>query len=137
MLPLVPANKLPIPFTPPLEKIVASIDGVIFNVVALAEPTQATKAIETKILFIFLVLNGKALDGIDAIEHVARQIVDMTAQWMPFVIERACAYRARLHEHRALHGRPMTDALVTFYDGVATLFRGGSFGGLRVTAKRA
>ena len=62
---------------------------------------------------------------------------DMTGQWMPFVIERATAYRARLDEHRALHGREMTDALDRFYDGVATLFRGGSFGGLRVTAKRA
>ena len=62
---------------------------------------------------------------------------DMTAQWMPFVIERAAAYRARLHEHRALHGREVSDALDGFYDGVATLFHGGRFGGLRVTAKRA
>ena len=61
---------------------------------------------------------------------------DMTARWMPFVIERAAAYRARLPEHRALHGDDVTDALDNFYDGVATLFRGGSFGGLRVTAKR-
>ena len=62
---------------------------------------------------------------------------DMTAQWMPFVIERASAYRARLPEHRALHGRDVTDALDDFYDGVASLFRGGSFGGLRLVAKRA
>ncbi len=61
---------------------------------------------------------------------------DMTAPWMAFVTERAAAYRARLDEHTALHGREVAGGLDSFYDSVATLFRGGNFGGARVTARK-
>ena len=61
---------------------------------------------------------------------------DMTDRWRPYVIERAAAYGERLHEQAALHGREISDALDNFYRGVATLFAGGAFGGLRITARR-
>ena len=59
---------------------------------------------------------------------------DMTAPWTAFVTERAAAYRARLDEQTALHGREVSGALDTFYHTVVALFRGGNLGGVRVTA---
>ncbi len=61
---------------------------------------------------------------------------DMTAPWMAFVTERASRYRARLDEHTARHGAEVAGGLDSFYDSVVALFRGGNFGGARVTARK-
>ncbi len=75
-------------------------------------------------------------DNLEAAGFSDIHLEDMTSRWTPYVIERAAAYRARLPEQTALHGVETAAALDNFYGGVATLFAGGAFGGLRLTAKR-
>ena len=73
------------------------------------------------------------------LEHagfIGIDIEDLTASWTDFVSERARAYRDNREHEVALHGAEVFAGLDDFYSSVASLFHGGNFGGVRVSARK-
>ena len=59
------------------------------------------------------------------------EIVDMTASWTEFVVERLEGFRAAHDRLVSIHGQETVDALDLFYATVVRLFEGGRLGGIR------
>ncbi|MFD3376490.1 MULTISPECIES: methyltransferase domain-containing protein [unclassified Streptomyces] len=61
---------------------------------------------------------------------------DATDLWLPWVRDRADAFRRGYEERVRLHGEPLAGRLLRFYDTVSTLLAGGGIGGVRITGRR-
>ncbi|MFF3938131.1 SAM-dependent methyltransferase [Streptomyces phaeofaciens] len=61
---------------------------------------------------------------------------DATALWLPWVRDRAAAFRHDFENRARLHGKPLADRLLRFYDTVSALFTTGAVGGVRLTGRR-
>ena len=61
---------------------------------------------------------------------------DATDLWLPWVRERADAFREGYQERVRLHGEPLAGRLLRFYDTVSALFAGGGVAGVRITGRR-
>lgn len=70
-----------------------------------------------------------ALAGFDNIS-----VVDKTADWSVFVVDRLNVFRDNMSELLHLYGEETVEALGHFYSTVAELFLGGNLGGIRITA---
>ncbi|WP_367318899.1 hypothetical protein [Streptomyces sp. HUAS ZL42] len=62
---------------------------------------------------------------------------DATDLWLPWVRERAQAFRSGCPERVRLHGEPLAGRLMRFYDTVNALFAGGGVGGVRLSGRRS
>jgi cyclopropane fatty-acyl-phospholipid synthase-like methyltransferase len=62
---------------------------------------------------------------------------DLTADWAPFAAERLQAWRANRPAYASVHGDGPWAAQELFYTVIDRLYRSGSLGGVRLTARRA
>jgi cyclopropane fatty-acyl-phospholipid synthase-like methyltransferase len=61
---------------------------------------------------------------------------DLTGDWAPYAARRLEAWRANRAAYAAVHGDGAWAALEPFYEVVDRLYRSGSLGGVRLTARR-
>jgi cyclopropane fatty-acyl-phospholipid synthase-like methyltransferase len=61
---------------------------------------------------------------------------DATDLWLPFVHDRADAFRRGYQDQVRLHGEPATGRLMRFYDTVSAMLADGGVGGVRLTGRR-
>lgn len=61
---------------------------------------------------------------------------DLTSDWAPYAAERLQAWRANRAAYAAVHGEGAWAAQELFYTVIDRLYRSGSLGGVRVTARR-
>lgn len=62
---------------------------------------------------------------------------DLTPDWAPYAAERLQAWRANRAAYASVHGEGAWAAQELFYSVVDRLYRSGSLGGVRLTARRA
>jgi SAM-dependent methyltransferase len=62
--------------------------------------------------------------------------VDLTSDWSPYASERLRAWHADRAAYAAVHGEAAWAAQELFYRVIDRLYRGGSLGGVRLTARR-
>jgi sterol 24-C-methyltransferase/phosphoethanolamine N-methyltransferase len=61
---------------------------------------------------------------------------DLTGDWAPFAAERLQAWRANRAAYASVHGEGAWQAQELFYTVIDRLYRSGSLGGVRLTARR-
>jgi SAM-dependent methyltransferase len=62
---------------------------------------------------------------------------DLTPDWAPFAAERLAAWRQDHPAYAAVHGEGAYEAQELFYTTIDRLYRSGSLGGVRLTARRS
>ena len=62
---------------------------------------------------------------------------DLTDDWAPYAAERLQAWRANRVDYTAIHGEGTWAAQELFYATIDRLYRNGSLGGVRLTARRS
>jgi len=73
-------------------------------------------------------------DQLSKAGFVGIDTLDLTDEWVAFVQDRLMAFRENSTAFIDRHGADTFHALDHFYDAIATLFLGGSIGGLRIQA---
>lgn len=61
---------------------------------------------------------------------------DLTPDWAPYAAERLAAWHANREAYSKVHGEGAWEAQALFYTVIDGLYRSGSLGGVRVTARR-
>ena len=62
------------------------------------------------------------------------ELVDKSAQWTEFVVERQSAFENARERNENLHGRKIVNSLSEFYSAIVNLFTAGNLGGVCFTA---
>ena len=62
------------------------------------------------------------------------ELVDKSAQWTEFVVERQFAFENARERNENLHGRKIVNSLSEFYSAIVNLFTAGNLGGVCFTA---
>ena len=73
------------------------------------------------------------LRGAGLVDFVA---TDLTDDWAPYAAQRLQAWRANRADYAAVHGEGAWAAQELFYTTIDRLYRSGSLGGVRLTARQ-
>jgi cyclopropane fatty-acyl-phospholipid synthase-like methyltransferase len=61
---------------------------------------------------------------------------DVTAKWVPYVVNRSVTYHANLQTHIASDGKHVAEGLDHFYASVAKVFQGDNLGGFMLAVRK-